>query len=72
MYAGDDERPATMSDWRCKRCERRDGVNSQLWADLEDGKKAEKSRKRQKERKIMEEKLIIAVSGFLELYYTSL
>jgi len=35
-------------------------------------KKAEKGRKRQKERKTMEEKLIIAVSSFPELYDTSL
>ena len=45
-----------------------------MWANLdsEGRKKAEKSSKRQKERKTMEEKLIIAVSGFPELYDTSL
>ena len=50
------------------------GGDNQLWADLdsEGRKKAENSRKRQKERKTMEEKLIIAVSGFPELYDTSL
>jgi len=47
--------------------QRRDRSDSQLWADLDS-----EGGKRQKERKTMEEKLIIAVSAFPELYDTSL
>jgi len=74
MYAGDDERP----EWpRCERRiessreaqlyaneQRRYGGDSQLWADLD----SERRKKGGKERRTMEEKLIIAVSGFPELY----
>ena len=66
MYTGDDER--LMRPVRAMKVERvnlmqmSSGGDSQLWADLDT-----EGGKRQKERKTMEE-LIIAVSGFPELY----